>query len=164
MQVYPGKSILSCPRGRKSLGIMEFFFNPFIYQIHTKFSPLGCSVQSVGKQWWENQTWSQPLRSFDLVQWTLLTTQVLDEDVEGKVGSCYDNNPIELELSRHFPLSMPTSLISPKLINQIAVPVYSLTSRIQSVPLVQVNNWYFPTLRLSTAGWISWLNLHFFDG
>ena len=49
MQVYPGKSILSCPRGRKSLGIMEFFFNPFIYQIHTKFSPLGCSVQSVGE-------------------------------------------------------------------------------------------------------------------
>ena len=44
------------------------------------------------------------------------------------MGSCYDNNPIELELSRHFPLSMPTSLISPKLINQIAVPVYTLSS------------------------------------
>ena len=80
-----------------------------------------------GKQWWENQTWSQPLRSFDLVQWTLLITQVLDKDVGGKVGLCYDNNPIELQLSRHFPLSMPTSLISPKLINKIAVPVYTLS-------------------------------------
>lgn len=42
-----------------------------------------------GKKWQEHQTRSQPLRSFDLVQWTLLITQVLDEDAGGKVGSCY---------------------------------------------------------------------------
>ena len=43
----PGKSIHSCPRGGKSLGIMEFKKNKkhaFIYQIHTKFPPLRCSV------------------------------------------------------------------------------------------------------------------------
>ena len=55
MQVYPGKSILSCPRGSKSLGIMELKKkkerkkHAFIYQIHTKFSPLGCSVQGAGE-------------------------------------------------------------------------------------------------------------------
>lgn len=50
MQVYPGKSILSCPRGGKSLGIIEFKKkHAFIYQIHTKFSPLGCSVQGAGE-------------------------------------------------------------------------------------------------------------------
>ena len=86
-----------------------------------------CSVQGAGEEMSRTSTRSQPLRSFDLVQWTLLITQVPDEDAGGKVGSCYDNNPIELELSRHCPLSVPTSLIPPKLINQMAVPVYTLS-------------------------------------